>query len=396
MAKIRQFYKLLKLNIRSYSHFSVELFILMIITATVGINIFLRANFSSAQMPNKSLFFVYLENVAPHRNEKLVDFQKSVTIQLAQNHVIGKQILSASTVDKMSQSNDPKKVPLPTLSGSTMLKPNPASSELLLTNRDVEIQKYQVQPGDSVGKIASTFNISVDTIKWENNLSSANPVIRPGEILSILPTSGVKHIVQKGDTISGIAKKYGITDHDGIERIYEINGIEIESLIYEGQELVIPDGIKQSPSTPARQQYLADVQKNDYKQVEVPSDYSGSGAGLIWPIPCASKLSQRASRKHMAIDVPAKYCQVIASADGIVEIAGWQSGYGVTVLLNHGNGLRTRYAHGSQLLVSAGDSVKQGQAIMVSGNTGRSSGPHLHFEVKVGSTLQNPLSYVNP
>jgi len=295
-------------------------------------------------------------------------------------------------VDKQIKSNNPKDVPLPTLSGSALLKPNPPSSDLFITKRDVEVQKYEVKPGDSVGAIADAFNVSVDTIKWENNMSTANPVIKPGEILTILPTNGVKHVIKEGETISGLAKKYGVD----AESIFEYNEIEIEELIIAGEEIIIPNGIKTAPPTRERQQYLADLNKNDYKKIEVPADFQGSGSGLIWPLPAGHRISQYASRKHMAIDLPCRDCQVTAAGDGIVEQAGWKTGYGNMVMINHGNGLKTLYAHGKELLVNAGDSVAQGQSIMISGSTGRSTGPHLHFEVRVNGALQNPLSFVNP
>src|SRR3989338_8252427 len=397
MAKFSRFYKLLQFNIKSYSHFAVELFLFVIIALTAGVNLYLRTNLGRAQTPNKSLFFVYLKNYVPDRNEKLVDAYESVRIKLTQDLAkpaspAGRQILAASTIEKQIKSNNPKDVPLPTLSGSALLKPNPPSSDLFITKRDVEGQKYEIKPGDSVGAIADAFNVSVDTIKWENNMSTANPVIKPGEILTILPTNGVKHVIKEGETISGLAKKYGVD----AESIFEYNEIEIEELIIAGEEIIIPNGIKTAPPTRERQQYLADLNKNDYKKIEVPADFQGSGSGLIWPLPAGHRISQYASRKHMAIDLPCRDCQVTAAGDGIVEQAGWKTGYGNMVMINHGNGLKTLYAHGKELLVNAGDSVAQGQSIMISGSTGRSTGPHLHFEVRVNGALQNPLSFVNP
>ena len=250
MAKFSRFYKLLQFNIKSYSHFAVELFLFVIIALTAGVNLYLRTNLGRAQTPNKSLFFVYLKNYVPDRNEKLVDAYESVRIKLTQDLAkpaspAGRQILAASTIEKQIKSNNPKDVPLPTLSGSALLKPNPPSSDLFITKRDVEVQKYEVKPGDSVGAIASAFNVSVDTIKWENNMSTANPVIKPGEILTILPTNGVKHVIKEGETISGLAKKYGVD----AESIFEYNEIEIEELIIAGEEIIIPNGIKTAPPT---------------------------------------------------------------------------------------------------------------------------------------------------
>ena len=85
---------------------------------------------------------------------------------------------------------------------------------------------------------------------------------------------------------------------------------------------------------------------------------------------------------------------MVAADDGIVELAGWQKSYGYTIVINHGSGRKTRYGHASNLLVSAGDQVVKGQIIMISGSTGRSTGPHLHFELLINGVRVNPLKYV--
>ena len=390
MAKFSHIFRKIKSHKFFYSHFAVELFLLLILTFAVGANLFLRANSSKAVVLNKSLFFIYLKN-HPALNEKLVDAYESVnlTLKLTQNYNLSpKQILAASTIEK-EQANikiADAAAPLPTLSGSALLKPNFASAGLL-PKRDTEV--YQVRGGDTVTRIASAYGVSVDTIVWENNLS-ANGRIRPGQMLTILPISGVKHIVKDQENIASIAKKYGVDAED----IMEYNEIELEDHIFPGEEIIIPDGVKKVPPTPQRQQYLAGLQKEDYRKVEVPADYQGASSGLIWPMPAATRLSQKFWSRHRAIDVPCRDCQVIAAAEGIVELSGWQRGYGNTIVLNHGNGLKTRYGHGKELLVAAGASVQQGQAIMISGSTGRSSGPHLHFEVKKNGELLDPLTMV--
>ncbi len=206
-----------------------------------------------------------------------------------------------------------------------------------------------------------------------------------------MPTSGVKHTIQSGETMSSIAQKYGVHSED----IFEYNNIEIEDHIFPGEEIIIPNGIKAVPPTPARQQYLAGLEKDDYQRVDVPGNYESASGGLMWPIPRGGRISQYYSSKHRAIDIPCRDCDVLAAGSAIVELSGWQRGYGYTIVLNHGQGLKTRYAHASKLLVSAGETVDQGQTIMISGSTGRSTGPHLHFEILQNGTLLNPLNSVS-
>lgn len=375
-----------------HSHFAVELLLLLVLGFSVGANLFFRMNSASAEGGNQSLFFDYLAK-HPGINEKLVDAYETVDLRLSENpNILPKQILAASTaINPGTNSATPASatVPLPTLSGSVLLKPNPASNNPLVTNRDIQV--YQVRGGDTLAQIAASYGISVDTILWENNLASAN-TIHPGQELKILPVSGVEHTVQKGETVFSIAKQYGVDPGE----ILDYNNIEIADFIQVGDQLLIPNGVKQTPATPQRQQYLADLQREDYQKVAVPADFQGSSTNFIWPEPAGRKLSQGFSPRHPAVDIPCRDCAVVAAADGIVEIAGWQGGYGYTILLNHGNGVTTRYGHASKLLVTAGQHVTQGQEIMISGSTGNSTGPHLHFEIIFNGKAANPLNYVHP
>lgn len=375
---------LVKFN-RFYTHFSVELLLLVIIVFTVGINLTLRANSNVSMKTNQSLFFVALKN-NPALNQQLVDVYESVKIKVASAPNLAKEVLAASTKEKSSATEKSQEAPLPTLSGTALIKPNPSVSDGVLPKRDIE--EYVVQGGDTVSTIAASFGVSAETVLWENGLSSAS-TIKPGQKLKILPTSGVKHTVKSGESLYEIAKQY---DAD-LESLLVYNEIEIPEHIFPGDEIIIPNGVKKAPSTPSS--YVAGLQRNDYQTVDVEVGFSSGSSGLIWPMPAARKLSQGYWSRHRAIDVPCKYCSVVSSADGIVELSGWQGGYGYTIVVNHGNGLKTRYAHASKLLVAAGDKVSQGQEIMISGNTGRSTGPHLHFEVISNGTFLNPLNEVN-
>lgn len=382
MAKISLLIKLLKLN-NYHSHFAVELLLAIITVIAVGGNLMLKANLRAAAVADQSLLFAYLQE-NPNLNEKLYNSFETVNLRLADSPPLEKHVLAASVFATESAKAD--EALLPTLSGSTLLKPNPAAGGALLKK---DIETYHVKGGDTIARIASTYGISEDTIYAENDLNSS-AIIRPGQTLRILPTSGVKHVIRDGETLETIAKKYGVD----LEDIVEYNEIEIEDHIFPGEEIIVPNAVVKKAPTPERKQYIADLQKEDYKQVEIPDDYAGSGSDFIWPIPSGRRLSQSYWSRHRAIDVPCRDCQVVAAAPGIVEIAGWQKGYGYTILINHGDGYKTRYGHGSKLQVNAGDPVEQGQAIMISGSTGRSTGPHLHFEIRKNGSYLDPMKYL--
>ena len=128
-----------------------------------------------------------------------------------------------------------------------------------------------------------------------------------------------------------------------------------------------------------------------------PSTGAPSPGGLIWPLngPITSSFGPRWGRMHEGIDISVGTgTSVVAAASGTVLVAGWSGGYGVLVVIDHGNGLATAYAHNSSATVSLGQSVTQGQLVAYSGNTGHSTGPHLHFEVRVNGSAVNPLGYL--
>jgi murein DD-endopeptidase MepM/ murein hydrolase activator NlpD len=157
-----------------------------------------------------------------------------------------------------------------------------------------------------------------------------------------------------------------------------------------------------------REEYLAEVEGLEAQSAalgaQIQAAQSGqsstgavSSAGLIWPVngPVTSGFGMRWGRMHTGIDiaVPAG-TPVHASASGTVVYAGWMSGYGYLVAIDHGNGLATAYAHNSSLLVAVGQHVAQGDTISLSGSTGHSTGPHVHFEVRVNGVPVDPLLYL--
>lgn len=256
------------------------------------------------------------------------------------------------------------------------------NQEPITRNKTIE---YIVQPGDILGKIAEKYDLSVNTILWENNLTW-NSTIKPGQKLNILPNSGINHEVKSGDTVLAIAKKY----QTEAEKIIAVNKLANSSDIQVGDSLFIPDGVK---PTQVVSSYKA---KATIAVSQAPSsaEVIDTGTKLLWPT-LSHRITQYFSYSHTGLDIGDKVGNPIYAAEaGKVERAGWSTGYGYNVVINHGNGIKTLYGHSSKLLVSAGDSVSRGQTIALIGNTGWSTGPHLHMEVRVNEVRKNPLNYI--
>lgn len=248
-----------------------------------------------------------------------------------------------------------------------------------------ETLEYKVQSGDTVSTIAEKFGISQDTIKWANNITNVN-AIRPGDSLKILPVTGVEVTVKSGDTLQSLAKKYQADAQAIVD--FPFNGVPDDFSLKSGQNLIIPDGSPpeiKAPKPKPQPQFLT----------QGPSSpvFSAFGGGqFIWPT--RGLITQYFAWYHPGIDIANRASPAIAASDGgTVIVGGWPDsyGYGNRVVIDHGNGYRTLYAHLSNIYVSVGQVVSRGQVIGQMGSTGRSTGTHLHFEIHKGVAL-NPLS----
>jgi murein DD-endopeptidase MepM/ murein hydrolase activator NlpD len=246
------------------------------------------------------------------------------------------------------------------------------------------IVTYIVKIGENINTIARDFGITTNTIIWANNLSSSGKV-QIGQTLKILPTSGVLHQVVAGETLDRIAAKYKISK----EKIIEMNGLGDGALVVKGEKLIIPGGKKivTSVATTSKVPGQSSTSK--------PSGVSPSGSTMQWPT-VGYRITQYYSWRHTGLDIGNKVgTPLYAAEDGVVEVSGWNSGgYGYMVLIRHASGVKTRYAHASKLYVSSGQTVKRGEVIALMGSTGRSTGPHIHFEVIINGTRVNPLNYI--
>lgn len=276
--------------------------------------------------------------------------------------------------------------------GDTILKPlftgdSSVGSDGYIPQRSETIY-YAVQNGDTVSTIARRFGLTVNTILWANNLSAFS-LIRPGDSLAILPTSGIMYTVKSGDTASKIAAKYGIE----ADKILSFNNIGAG--LKAGQKLILPGARKiteqSAASRPSTQSGLSVISN----LIKTPAVKAGTGK-MAWPT-VGYRITQYFSWRHNGIDIGNKIGTPIYAADaGVVEISqgGYNGGYGNTIVINHGNGVKTRYGHASKLFVKVGDVVDKGENIAAMGSTGRSTGSHLHFEVLINKVRYNPLNYI--
>lgn len=233
-----------------------------------------------------------------------------------------------------------------------------------------QISVYVVREGDSLSSIAKMFNVSVSTILWANNLSRGSK-IAIGQTLAILPVSGVQHTVKKGDTLLSIAKKY----KGDPEEIRLSNGLGENDILDVGAVVIIPDG--EMPFTPAKT-----VRR-------VTSKLRGAGGPSYdgyYHAPLAHYRETQGLHGYNGVDLAAYLgAPIMAAADGDVILArqgGYNGGYGNYVVIAHSNGTQTLYAHMLSVQAFEGQHVEQGQVIGYEGSTGRSTGPHLHFEVR--------------
>ena len=250
-----------------------------------------------------------------------------------------------------------------------------------------KVVEYTVEGGDTLESIAQKFDVSTDTIRWENDID--DDVIKPGETLRIPPVTGVVHKVASGENVYTIAKKYK-TDAQKIANFPFNEFTDLDTFqLTSGQELYVPDGVVESAQSTYTQ---PSSQQATIAQIQAGARGGGS---FIWPT--TGLITQYPVWYHMALDIASNSLPPIIAADsGTVSYVGCiQWGYGCHVILDHGNGYQTLYAHLSSLSVSAGQSVGQGQQVGIMGSTGRSTGPHLHFEIRNGGALLNPLGFLN-
>ena len=246
----------------------------------------------------------------------------------------------------------------------------------------LETITYTVKAGDTIESIAKQFDLEPTTIAWANPaVEDAPDLLRIGQELIILPIDGVYHQVEEDDTLASIAEAYKVTS-DGIVEC-EHNDLERSGQgLREGAYLIVPGGTK--PYEPKTVTAYAG---------SVPEGARGTGR-FQWPV--LGTITQGYWYGHRAIDIGAPTGSAVVATDGgFISFAGWTDvGYGYLIVVDHANGFATYYAHLSNMYVAEGQAVERGQVIAAVGNTGNSTGPHLHFEVRHQNSQQNPRAYL--
>lgn len=271
---------------------------------------------------------------------------------------------------------------------------------LSLITKGTDVEKiHTVADGESFWAISTKYNISVDDLIKANpkivperikagdqvSLLVAKPLVTLCTVETVTYSEDIPFVTQYKDDANiykGQAKvtaKGSNGQKEVTAKLVKENGVAVkrlvlaEKIVSNPKNQVVAKGTKKAPSTAATGKFAKPFSRGTYS----------SGFGRRW------------GRMHEGIDYSMPVGSPIYAADGgVVESAGTDGAYGKCIVINHGNGLKTVYAHNSKLLVSAGDRVYKGQKIAASGNTGRSTGPHLHFEVRKNGTPVNPAKYL--
>lgn len=246
----------------------------------------------------------------------------------------------------------------------------------------IRFSVYHTVPGDTFSVLSQKFHLSEHTLR---SLNQANDSTEPNTDAPILIPSkdGIFHIVRSGQGLSDIARAYSISLGD----VLKANRITDDSKLHPGKILFLPNA---SYLTQRDVKWLALASLATQKGFLKPTTgrFADGFGNRIHPF--THKIVF-----HEGLDLaPGWGSKVVASQDGCVTFVGIKAKYGRLIILDHGAGLTSRYAHLDEILVKSGQQVKRGELIGKVGNTGRVTGPHLHFEIRLNGIPQNPLLYL--
>jgi murein DD-endopeptidase MepM/ murein hydrolase activator NlpD len=373
----------------------MELIVLGIVSLALLTNLFLFNHASILSSSDQSVIFSFLK-ANPKINSPLLASSDTSVISASGGQLVSKALAQSSYGIVLASTTDHKTLPMDptTIQDNVAVKTNPADTVNITRNG---VTQYQINPGDTLIGIASSFGISPATIMMENKLDE-NSILKPGQEITILSTTGITYTLKDGDTLESILNKYKISEEDFLDA----NNIESFEDLQVGAIVVLPLDNVTVPAKPkpASQFVKTDTGKVALKTASAPEGFVAADIDFMWPTPVRT-ITQGFSSRHTGLDISDSKMEPIYAADkGFVEISGYQAnGFGNTIVINHGNGFKTRYSHASELYVSAGDYVSKGQLIAKQGRTGRVrgvTGIHLDFRIMKNGVAVNPLKYVKP
>jgi murein DD-endopeptidase MepM/ murein hydrolase activator NlpD len=281
-----------------------------------------------------------------------------------------------------------------------LLKTNPLTSD---SNRIglTDFAVHTVESGETLSQISKQYGVSAETIQWENNIRNSNS-IRAGQKLNIPPVNGVSYKVQNADTLDKIAKKYSIS----AESILAQNNLAEDAKLVRGSSIFLPNAkpivseiTLVAQNTGSRNVNYTAVNRS-VNYANIPANTTTPSGGKIFIYPTRGSITNGYRAGHYAIDIADRSKPPIwAPASGTVtkvSTGTWGGGYGNYIMIDHGNGLQSLYAHFDSVNVVQGQWVNQGDVIGIMGNTGRvygATGIHLHWEVIDNGVKRNPTLY---
>jgi murein DD-endopeptidase MepM/ murein hydrolase activator NlpD len=265
---------------------------------------------------------------------------------------------------------------------------------------NVEGQDYVVESGDSIFALSEYFKIKPETILWANySVLNDNPdMLALSQKLYIPATDGVVHKWRDGDTLESVASMYKANVKDIL--LWPGNKLDIVSpQIQPGAMIMVPGGqreFRRSWVVPTIPRGAAGVALNFPGTCDTGTGGAVGTGSFIWPSPVHKLSGNDYWSGHLAIDIAIGIGTPVVAADaGVVVFSGWSPvGYGNMVMIDHGNGFATLYAHLTSALVRCGQSVNKGSTVGTGGSTGNSTGPHLHFEMRYFGGFVNPKGYL--
>lgn len=249
------------------------------------------------------------------------------------------------------------------------------------------LKHHVVQRGENLSMIAGLYGTDVESLAYWNGLSNPN-LIFPEQVLDILTIDGTLYRVKKGDTLEAVARRFNVDP--GV--IVSFNLLNDHAELTADRKLVIPGG-----AVPLEERRR--LQATILASRGASRDFSPQEKAPVFQWPVNGRVSSlygpRDGSFHYGLDIAAPLgSRVSAIAAGVVDYTGTKSGYGLMLIINHGDGWKSLYAHNSSLLAGTGERVLQGQPVGLIGATGNATGPHLHLEIIYNNIRLDPLLYL--